>query len=136
MTMNSQCESFFERYSTAINDLDLRTLKNSYSLPFILVHEEPKGVISFTQELEEKIKSFLLEYKKLGVVEFEANLQQVLSIADNMTFVAVEWRYKNSESDVVDSYKNSYLLTEQDGELKIVTLIVDDSNDLFLSFLG
>lgn len=134
--MNSKCEAFFLKYSNAINDLDLSTLKSSYSLPFILVHDEPKGVISFTQELEEKIKRFLFEYKKLGVVEFEADLQQVLSIADNMTFASVEWRYKNSENDVVDSYKNSYLLTEQDGELKIVTLIVDDSNDLFLSFLG
>lgn len=134
--MYSKCEEFFNKYSTAINELDLRVLKDSYSLPFILVHEEPKGVIAFSQELEQKIKSFLLEYKSLGVVEFDAQLQKVLSIAENMTFVAVEWSYKNVNKEVVDSYTNSYLLTEVDGELKIVTLIVDDNNDLFLSFLN
>ncbi|NVK25116.1 MAG: hypothetical protein HWE10_09330 [Gammaproteobacteria bacterium] len=134
--MYNRCEAFFEKYSNAISSLDLNTLKDSYSLPFILVHDEPKGVVAFSQELEEKIKAFLLEYKKLGVVDFHAQIEKVMPVSSNMTFVAVAWSYKNETSEVLELYKNSYMLTEVDGELKIVTLIVDDNNDLFLSFIS
>mgnify|MGYP005989333965 CR=1 FL=1 len=133
--INERCNDFFVQYATAIKNFDLNELKSSYALPFIVVSDEPKSVISFDQELENKIKQFLIEVKNSAVVDIQPKIQKTLVLAEQMIFVSINWSYRDENSQILHEYINSYMLSDTDSELKIVTLIVDDQNDLFLSFL-
>ena len=134
--MYTKCEAFLDGLANAVHDMDLESLQSRCALPFILVKEEPKSVITLKQELEEKLKGLLLAYNQLGVTNFTPKLKKAVPISEDMIYVTTEWSYCNSENEVVYSYENSYLLNEANGELKIVTLIVDDNEDLFLSLIN
>jgi len=131
--MLDKYQTFFNNYAQAINEQNFTEFKGCFKLPFILVHKEPKSVVSFNEELERKIKGFLLKLKEQGVFELKAKTNKVLNVADNMTFVSVSWDFLDADSELKETYTNSYILLEQ--ELQIITLIVDDKHDLFSQLL-
>lgn len=133
MTTNDQ--EFFQSYAEAINSQQFNMIKACFKLPFILVHKEPKSVVSFDQELERKVKGFLLNLKEKGIVKLSFSILKGLDVSSDMRFVSVEWHFTNEKGEVMEQYTNSYILSEIDQVLKIVTLIVDDKHDLFLQLL-
>lgn len=133
MMINDQ--EFFEKYADAINAQRFDNIKDCFKLPFILVHKEPKSVVSFDQELERKVKGFLLKLKEEGIVKLSFNILKGLNVSSDMRFVSVQWSFTNDNEEVINQYTNSYIMAEVDQTLKIVTLIVDDKHDLFLQLL-
>lgn len=133
--MSSTYQAFFNDYADAINQQNFEQLKQHFKLPFILVHEEPRSVVSFDQELERKVKNFLLNLRQQGIETLSATIQKVLSVSDDMTFVSVNWSFSDMLGEQTKQYTNSYILSEQGENREIVTLIVDDKYDLFSQLL-
>lgn len=133
--MSNQDHEFFQRYANAINSQRFDEIKACFKLPFILVHKEPKSVVSFDQELERKVKGFLLKLRSEGIVELSYKILKGIDVSSDMRFVAVEWRFINEFGATANQYTNSYILANEDQGQKIITLIVDDKHDFFLQLL-
>lgn len=133
--MNDLYQAFFANYAQAINSQQFNEIKACFKLPFILVHKEPKSVVSFDQELERKVKGFLLNLRDKGVVNLSFTILKSLDVSADMRFVSVAWEFTDSEGQAINQYVNSYILSVEAEELKIITLIVDDKHDLFIQLL-
>ena len=131
--MNTQeLQTFFDSYANAINEMDLASLKSHFSLPFIVVHKEPEGVISFDEELERKVKLFLMSLKTKGVSGLKATVSKSFDVSNYMTFVNIDWLLTDEDNAEIKSLSHSYIISNTQSRLSIVTLIVDDNSDLFL----
>ncbi len=133
--MSNDYQAFFDAYANAINQQNFEQMKGHFKLPFILVHDEPRSVVSFDQELERKMKNFLFNLRQQGVEGLSAKVEKVLSVSEDMTFVSVCWSVSDMLGDQTKQYNNSYILSEQGDNKQIVTLIVDDKYDLFSQLL-
>lgn len=133
--MSKTYQTFFDDYANAINQQNFQQIKRHFKLPFILVHDEPRSVVSFDQELERKMKNFLLNLKQQGVESLAPQVHKVLSVSEDMTFVSVNWVVCDMLGEQSKQYINSYILSEQGEDKQIVTLIVDDKYDLFSQLL-
>lgn len=133
--MSSTYQAFFKQYADAINQQNFEQIKRYFKLPFILVYQEPRSVVSFDKELERKVKHFLLNLRQQGVEALSAKVEKVLNVSDDMTFVSVCWSASDMLGEQTKQYNNSYILSEQGDNKQIVTLIVDDKYDLFSQLL-
>ncbi len=133
--MTTRYQAFFDGYVKAINEQDFAALKSCFKLPFILVHQEPRSVVSFDQELERKVKSFLLNLKEQGIQELRASIRKVFNMPTDMAFVTVDWQFICMDGKEHSQYTNSYILSEQQQKPEIITLIVDDKHDFFSQLL-
>lgn len=133
--MSSNYQVFFEEYARALNSQQFDQIKACFKLPFILVHQEPQSVVSFDQQLEQKVKGLLLKLKEQGVADLSCNIVKAVDVSTEMKFVVIEWKFIDEMGTVINQYVNSYILAEQEDGLKIVTLIVDDKHDLFIQLM-
>jgi len=131
----SKVEQFFSHYADIINNksINIKALTEKYSFPCILVQDEPQKVISSGSEFSSVMENVLADYQQLGVVNFSPNITKVLNVSSNMTFVAIQWSFKNENDEQVLCFNNSYLLSNQNDELNIVVFIVDESDEIFAS---
>lgn len=133
--MSSSIQAFFDRYAQAINSQNFCGIKDCFKLPFILVHKAPKSVVSFDEQLEQKVKGFLLKLRETGIVNLSFQLVKSLDVAADMKFVSVQWAFINEAGSVIEEYTNSNILSLADADIKIITLIVDDKHDLFIQLM-
>lgn len=133
--MSSNYQAFFEEYARALNNQQFDQIKACFKLPFILVHKEPQSVVSFDQQLEQKVKGLLLKLKEQGIADLSCNIVKAVDVSTDMKFVVIEWKFTDEMGTVINQYVNSYILSEQDDSLKIITLIVDDQHDLFIQLM-
>ena len=133
--MSSSIQAFFDRYAQAINSQNFCGIKDCFKLPFILVHKAPKSVVSFDEQLEQKVKGFLLKLRETGIVNLSFQLVKSLDVAGDMKFVSVQWAFTDEAGSVINQYTNSYILSLADEDIKIITLIVDDKHDLFIQLM-
>lgn len=133
--MSSSIQAFFDRYAQAINSQNFCGIKDCFKLPFILVHKAPKSVVSFDEQLEQKVKGFLLKLRETGIVNLSFQLVKSLDVAADMKFFSVQWAFINEAGSVIEEYTNSYILSLADADIKIITLIVDDKHDLFIQLM-
>lgn len=133
--MSSSIQAFFDRYAQAINSQNFGGIKDCFKLPFILVHKAPKSVVSFDEQLEQKVKGFLLKLRETGIVNLSFQLVKSLDVAADMKFVSVQWAFTDEAGSVINQYTNSYILSLADEDIKIITLIVDDKHDLFIQLM-
>ena len=133
----SKVEQFFTRYAHVLNNDDISTkrLNDYYSFPCILVLDEPQKVFAENNEFASVVKNVLHNYRALGVTTFIPQITKVLSVSTNMTYVAIQWSFKNEADEQVLCLSNSYLLSEIDENYKIVVLIVDEQDEIFQSQL-
>ena len=82
--MSSSIQAFFDRYAQAINSQNFCGIKDCFKLPFILVYKAPKSVVSFDEQLEQKVKGFLLKLRETGIVNLSFQLVKSLDVAADM----------------------------------------------------
>ena len=128
-------KQFFEDYALAITQMDLSKIKQCFTMPFIVVHQEPEGVVSFDQELERKLKTLLISLKDRGIAGLKSRISSAINVSEHMTFVNVDWALFDENEQIVKSLSHSYIVSSSGNQLSIVTLIVDDNSDLFLALL-
>ena len=133
--ITEQLKQFFNDYALAITHMDLSKIKQCFTMPFIVVHKEPEGVVSFDQELERKLKTFLISLKDKGVAGLKSRISSALDVSDHMTFVNVDWALYDENEQIIKSLSHSYIVSSSENNISIVTLIVDDNSDLFMAFL-
>tara|TARA_Y100000034_G_C6520837_1_gene224120 strand:+ start:57 stop:464 length:408 start_codon:yes stop_codon:yes gene_type:complete len=133
--ITEQLKQFFNDYALAITHMDLSKIKQCFTMPFIVVHKEPEGVVSFDQELERKLKTFLISLKDKGIAGLKSRISSALDVSDHMTFVNVDWALYDENEQIIKSLSHSYIVSSSENNISIVTLIVDDNSDLFMAFL-
>jgi hypothetical protein len=133
--ITEQLKQFFNDYALAITQMDLSKIKQCFTMPFIVVHKEPEGVVSFDQELERKLKTFLISLKDKGIAGLKSRISSALDVSDHMTFVNVDWALYDENEQIIKSLSHSYIVSSSENNISIVTLIVDDNSDLFMAFL-
>lgn len=133
--ITGQLKEFFDDYALAITQMDLSKIKRCFTMPFIVVHKEPEGVVSFDLELERKLKSFLISLKDKGISGLKCRISSALDVSDHMTFVNVDWALYDENEQIIKSLSHSYIVSSTEDKVNIVTLIVDDNSDLFMAFL-
>lgn len=133
--MCSNYQVFFENYAKALNAQRFEEIKACFKLPFILVHKEPQSVVSFDQQLEQKIKGLLIKLREQGIANLSCHFVNSVDVSTDMKFVVIEWTFRDEVGNTINQYVNSYILSEQEDGLKIVTLIVDDKHDLFIQLM-
>lgn len=133
--ITEQLKQFFDNYALAITHMELSKIKQCFTMPFIVVHKEPEGVVSFDQELERKLKTFLISLKDKGVSGLRCRISSALDVSDHMTFVNVDWALYDENEQIIKSLSHSYIVSSSESAISIVTLIVDDNSDLFMAFL-
>lgn len=132
----NQYQTFFQKYANAIENAELDAIEDFFKLPFILVSEQPKHLVEFDQELMARMQSLLELLEQQGIEQLLPKLNKVFRVSQDMMFVSVQWQFIDTRGEVVKQYTNSYMLAEQQQELKIVTLIVDNKHDLFAQLLN
>ena len=133
--MFEQFTIFFQQYSKAMEDRELTILKSIYRLPFIIVHDEPKSVVSSEQELENNLKTILTSFESLAITKVDTLVKKAIHLSNDVYFTNVSWTFKNEQDDVKLSYNTSYMLNVDEQDIKIMTVIIDDENDTYLKLL-
>lgn len=133
--MFEQFTAFFQQYANAMEDRQLTILKSIYRLPFIIVHDEPKSVVSSNEELENNLKTILTSFENLAITKVEAVVRKAIHLSSDVYFTNVNWTFKDGQGDIKLSYNTSYMLNMNGQDIKIMTVIIDDENDTYLKLL-
>jgi hypothetical protein len=133
--MHTKVTEFFQQYAVAMQDKELALLKSIYRLPFIIVQDELKSVISFEQKLESNLTKVLGTFEQLGITNIKAKVKKAIHLSNDIHFANVNWTFENEQGEVQITYNTSYMLSLTEECIKVITVIIDDENDTYLQLI-
>ena len=90
--LHSSIDTFFASYAAAFNRFDLISIAKHYALPALLVHEKGQSIYEKPQQLTNKLKEVLRNYREFRyqLCQYEI-LAMLASSDDRVVCVTIKW---------------------------------------------
>lgn len=129
-------QELFDKYAKGMTEGVAEYIVQTHTYPWILVKGEEHIVVEKPElfELQFLFAKGLLEQQ--GVVSFQASINKILAVTERNRLVNVSWGFKSAEGGLLRTVSTSYLFLNNDGEEKVMSVVIDDDNDLDVSLFG
>ena len=90
--LHSSIDTFFTSYAAAFNRFDLISIAKHYTLPALLMHEKGQSIYEKPQQLKNKLKEVLRNYREFRYRLCQFEILATLASSDNrVVCVTIKW---------------------------------------------
>jgi hypothetical protein len=122
--MKTSAQIFFESYASALLSFSAEKISEFYQVPFTLYSDQGNKQITKHSEITDFWKEGVKPYEAQGIQKTEHELINEEQLSLTIFICKVLWKNYNHSGKQVGEETNFYILSQNNGELKISGLII------------
>jgi hypothetical protein len=128
--MTNWVETFFQDYAEAFRSKSSSRLLAKFCLPLTFLTRSGPVVLIDEERLSANLDALMRRYEQIEAVAWKYTIRDVRAIGSGIHLVKIEWRFFNTDSELLYTCDTSYFLAgEAKTGAKVMAIIAHNENE-------